>query len=63
MTAGATLNAFLVEDDENTRDVVVEAMETLTPSHFIGVATDEASARQWLLAHEGALCQTMAAGP
>lgn len=53
MTNGATLNAFLVEDNEDTRSVVIEAMETLTSFRFMGVAGNEASARQWLQGHEG----------
>jgi len=52
MTEGTRLNAFLVEDNEDTRNIVVEAMETLTSVRFVGVATDEASARQWLHDHE-----------
>ncbi|MES2399818.1 MAG: response regulator [Pseudomonadota bacterium] len=53
MTEGAKLNTFLVEDNEDTRDIVVEAMETLTSVRFVSVATDEPSARKWLQDHEG----------
>ncbi len=54
MTDTATLNALLVEDHEDTRHVLVEAMEALTSFRFLGIVTDEASARQWLQSHEGA---------
>lgn len=53
MTEGTKLNAFLVEDNEDTRNILVEAMETLTPVRFVGAATDELSARQWLQNHQG----------
>ncbi len=53
MTGGATLNAFLVEDNEETCRVLVEAMEVLTSVRFMGVATDEVSASQWLQARAG----------
>ena len=56
MTEGPGLNAFLVEDNKDTRNVLVEAMETLTSLRFVGVASDEASARKWLLDHEGHWC-------
>ncbi|MES2280266.1 MAG: response regulator [Pseudomonadota bacterium] len=53
MTGTATLNALLVEDNEDTRHVLIEAMEALTPYRFVGIVTDETSARQWLQSHEG----------
>lgn len=52
MTGGADLNTFLVEDHHNTRLILVEAMETLTPVRFVGIATDEPSAKRWLRTHK-----------
>lgn len=53
MTGTATLNAFLVEDNEDTCHVLVEAVEALTSFRFLGIVSDETSARQWLQSHEG----------
>ncbi len=53
MTGTATLNAFLVEDNEDTCHVLVEAVEALTSFRFLGIVSDETSARRWLQSHEG----------
>ena len=42
------LSAFLVEDNADTRDTLVEAIQELAPIKFTGVAVTEADARQWL---------------
>jgi two-component system OmpR family response regulator len=47
------LNAFLVEDNENIRDAIVEVMPEMMPVQFVGITADESSARLWLRANEG----------
>ena len=42
------LSTFLVEDKPEIRDTVVEAMEEVAPLKFVGHASSEAAARQWL---------------
>jgi len=44
------VSTFLVEDKPEIRDTVVEAMQEVAPLKFVGYATSEAGARQWLRA-------------
>lgn len=46
------LSAFLVEDREDIRDTLIDAMEEIAPLKFVGVASSEADARQWLSAND-----------
>ena len=52
-TSAKPLNAFLVEDNKDIRDAIVEGMPEMMPVQFVGIATDESSARLWLRANEG----------
>lgn len=45
------LNAFLVEDRQDIRDTLVEAMEEVAPLKFVGEASSEKAARDWLNAN------------
>lgn len=47
------ISAFLVEDREDIRTTLVEAMEEIAPLKFVGQADSEETARQWLGSHEG----------
>jgi DNA-binding NarL/FixJ family response regulator len=46
------LNAFLVEDRDDIRDTLIDAMEEVAPLKFVGVASTEAEARVWLSAND-----------
>lgn len=46
------LNAFLVEDREDIRDTLIDAMEEVAPLRFVGAASTEADARAWLSAND-----------
>ncbi|RYG60375.1 response regulator, partial [archaeon] len=46
------INAFLVEDKPDIRKALVGAMEEMAPMRFIGHATDELGAREWLSAND-----------
>lgn len=48
-----SIHAFLVEDNPDIRDTIVETMEELAPVRFVGLATNEDSARLWLGANDG----------
>lgn len=48
------IKAFLVEDEADIRQTLVMSMEELLPLKFVGHASDEQSARQWLAANDGA---------
>ncbi len=47
------LSTFLVEDREDIRDTLIDAMEEIAPLRFVGVAASEADARQWLSDNDG----------
>lgn len=47
------ISAFLVEDQLDVRETLVEAMEEIAPLKFIGLADSEDSAAQWLQSHAG----------
>lgn len=47
------LSTFLVEDREDIRDTLIDAMEEIAPLRFVGVAASEADARAWLSANDG----------
>lgn len=51
-TDGTPLNAFLVEDNEDIQDAIVEAMQEMAPVQFVGIATNQSSACLWLHANE-----------
>ncbi len=42
------LSTFLVEDSEDIRDTLIDAMEEMAPIRFIGAVGTEADAKQWL---------------
>lgn len=46
------INTFLVEDQADIRDTLIQAMEEVAPCHFVGHADSESTARQWLQAHK-----------
>ncbi|HYW55885.1 MAG TPA: response regulator [Polaromonas sp.] len=46
------LRAFLVEDQPDIRDTVIDAMENIAPLKFIGFADGETAARKWLKANQ-----------
>ncbi|MES2508965.1 MAG: response regulator [Pseudomonadota bacterium] len=46
------LSAFLVEDRDDIRDTLIDAMEEIAPLKFIGVAATELDARRWLSAND-----------
>lgn len=46
------LSAFLVEDREDIRHTLIDAMEEIAPLKFVGVASTEADAREWLSTHD-----------
>ena len=48
------IKAFLVEDRPDISNTLVEAMEEAAPLRFVGLAQDEAGARKWLSANDGA---------
>jgi DNA-binding NarL/FixJ family response regulator len=45
------INTFLVEDQADIRDTLIQAMEEIAPCRFVGHADSESAARQWLHAH------------
>lgn len=47
------LSTFLVEDREDIRDTLIDAMEEIAPLRFVGVASSEADAKEWLSANDG----------
>ena len=49
--SGGILNTFLVEDSTAIQEVLVEAMELIAPMKFVGLATTEDEAVQWLTAN------------
>ena len=51
--SSAPIHAFLVEDNPDIRDAMVEDMEEMAPVRFVGLATNEDSARLWLSANDG----------
>ena len=51
MQAGGPIRTFLVEDRAEIRDTLVAAMEEMTPIRFVGHASTEREARDWLAAH------------
>jgi DNA-binding NarL/FixJ family response regulator len=53
MNKANVISAFLVEDREDIRGVLVEAMEEIAPLKFIGQADTEDSAKRWLGEHPG----------
>jgi DNA-binding NarL/FixJ family response regulator len=42
------LSTFLVEDSEDIRDTLIDAMEEIAPIRFVGAVGTEADAKQWL---------------
>lgn len=52
--SGDILQTFLVEDSPAIQEVLVEAMELIAPMKFVGLATTEDDAVQWLAANGGA---------
>ena len=52
--SGGILNTFLVEDSTAIQEVLVEAMELIAPMRFVGLATTEDKAVQWLTANSNA---------
>ena len=52
--SGDILNTFLVEDSPALQEVLVEAMELIAPIKFVGLATTEDAAVQWLAANRNA---------
>lgn len=46
------LSTFLVEDREDIRDTLIDAMEEIAPIKFIAAVRTEADARQWLSAND-----------
>lgn len=54
-SAGAALQAYLVEDNVHVRDNLIAALEELAPLHFVGSAADESVALKWLSA-DGDVC-------
>ena len=49
--SGDILNSFLVEDSPAIQEVLIEAMELIAPMKFVGLATTEDDAVQWLAAN------------
>ncbi|MES2911845.1 MAG: response regulator [Pseudomonadota bacterium] len=47
------LSTFLVEDRDDIRDTLIDAMEEIAPLRFVGVAASEADAKEWLSANDG----------
>jgi DNA-binding NarL/FixJ family response regulator len=47
------LNAFLVEDRQEIRDTLIEAMQAVASVKFVGEAKSERAARAWLSANDG----------
>lgn len=47
------ISTFLVEDQLDVREILVEAMEEIAPLKFVGLADSEDSAAQWLQSHAG----------
>lgn len=43
-----SISAFLVEDQPEIQQTLIEAMEELAPVTFVGLASDEAAATKWL---------------
>ena len=52
--SGGILNTFLVEDSTAIQEVLIEAMELIAPMRFVGLATTEDKAVQWLTANSNA---------
>lgn len=52
--SGGILNTFLVEDSTAIQEVLIEAMELIAPMKFVGLATTEDEAVQWLTANSNA---------
>ncbi|MES2415961.1 MAG: response regulator [Pseudomonadota bacterium] len=46
------LSAFLVEDREDIRNTLIDAMEEIAPVKFVGVAANEGDAKEWLHSHD-----------
>lgn len=42
------INTFLVEDRDDIRDTLIQAMQEIAPCRFIGHADSESKASQWL---------------
>ncbi len=46
------LSTFLVEDRDDIRDTLIDAMEEIAPLRFVGAVATEADAKEWLSAND-----------
>lgn len=49
----SAIHAFLVEDQPDVSDALIEGMEDTTSVRFVGLATTESGATDWLAANDG----------
>lgn len=47
------IKAYLIEDQADVRDMLIEGIEEIAPLEFVGYGESEVDARCWMAAHEG----------